>query len=243
LTDFDEDIARARGFYTARAGDPNLAKAYGAFEPDTLYTAQSREWAIADLLRRSGLSSLADLDILDVGCGTGAEMRRMTTYGAEPARLVGIDVTPVRIEEARRALPTMRFELGSAHEMPFPDASFDLVTQFVTLCSVTHPGLRKAIADEMVRVVRPAGIILSYDICKMRPNPDLVPIDLAELRRLFPGCAITTRMLTLEWNLNRRVVPRSRIAASLLEKLPGTRNHYVALIRAAGPGTKGQLGR
>ena len=239
MTNFDEDIARARSFYTARAGDPDLAKAYSAFEPDALYTVQSREWATASLLRRSGIPSLANMDILDVGCGTGGEMRRMTVYGADPARLVGIDVTPIRIEEAKRALPMMRFELGSAHAMPFPDASFDLITQFVTLCSVTHPGLRTAIATEMLRVLRPTGVILSYDICKLLPNPDLVPIDLAELRRLFPGCAITTRMLTLKWNLNRRVVPRSRIAASILERLPGTRNHYLALIRPIAAGAKG----
>jgi SAM-dependent methyltransferase len=153
--------------------------------------------------------------------------------------MTGIDLMAARIEEARRVLPAARFEVGSAHEMPFPDASFDLVTQFVLFSSVVHPGLRQAIAREMLRVLRPNGRILWYDIRSLRPNPDLVPIKLAELKSLFPGCSIESRPATLGWRPSHFLAPRSRVAAILMEKLPRTRSHYVALIRPAGsePGT------
>jgi SAM-dependent methyltransferase len=238
--DFDEELERARGVYAARAGNASLARGYSVFVPSNLFTLQGRDWIIADLLRRSGLWSLADLDILDVGCGAGGELRRMTTLGADPARMAGIDLMPARIEEARRVLPAARFEVGSAHELPFADASFDLVTQFVLFSSVVHPGLRQAIACEMLRVLRPNGRILWYDLRSLRPHPDLVPIGLAELRSLFPGCSIEARPATLGWRPSHFLAPRSRVAAILAEKLPRTRSHYVALIRPAGAGAGGE---
>lgn len=231
MGDFDEELERARGVYAARAANPALAGLYSVFGPSNLFTTQGREWITADLLRRSGLWSLQDLDILDVGCGTGGELRRMTTLGADPARLVGIDLLQARIDEARRILPAARFEVGSAHQLPFPDASFDLVSQFVLFSSVVHPGLRQAIAREMMRVVRPDGRILWYDIRSLRPTADLVPIDLAEMKRLFAGCSIVARPATLGWRPSHFLAPRSRLAAILLEKVPRMRSHYVALIR------------
>jgi len=92
-----------------------------------------------------------------VGCGGGVELRRLTTIGASPDRLAGIDLMPYRVEAARRILPLARIEIGSAHEMPFPDASFDIVSQFVVFSSVVDPQVRRAIAAEMLRVLRPAA--------------------------------------------------------------------------------------
>ncbi len=231
MSDFDEEIQRARRVYTERAANPAFAKLYGAFSPANFFTVQEREWVLADLLRRSGLSSLAEMDILDVGCGAGGELRRMTIMGADPARLVGIDLLQARIEGARTAMPASRFEVGSAHELPFPDASFDLVSQYVVFSSVAHLGLRQAIAREMLRVLRPDGRILWYDIRKLRATADLVPIDLAEIKSLFPGCSIEMRPVTLGWRASHSLVPRSRTSALLLQKLPGTRSHYAGLIR------------
>ena len=231
MSEFDAEIERARRVYTERAGNPALAKLYGAFAPANFFTVQEREWALADLLRRSGLSSLADLDILDVGCGAGGELRRMTLVGADPARLTGIDLMPARIEAARKILPTSRFVVGSAHQLPFADASFDLVSQYVVFSSIAHPGLRRAIALEMLRVLRPGGRILWYEIRKMRATADLVPIELAEIKSLFAGCSIEMKPVTLGWRASHSLVPRSRTAALLLQKLPGTKSHYAGLIR------------
>ena len=236
MTDFEKEIQRARGVYAARAGNASLSRLYSPFAPSALLTIQDREWIIADLMRRSGIWSLAEMDILDVGCGSGGELRRMATYGADPTRMAGLDLMESRVEEARKIMPGARFEVGSAHEMPFPDASFDLVTQFVLFSSVVNRELRGAIAAEMVRVLRPEGRIIWYDIKSMKPNPNLVPIDLKELRELFPGCTITVRKATLGWWPSHFMARRSRVLSILLTKLPRMRSHYVALIRKEGAG-------
>jgi SAM-dependent methyltransferase len=230
---YDDELSRARRVFQAKAGDAARSALYAPLRPAVLFTVQEREWQLADMLRRGGLSSLAGLDILDVGCGSGGELRRMTVMGAEPNRLVGIDLTVERVEEARRALPQSRFEVGSAHELPFEDASFDIVSQFVVFSSVVDAGLRREIAAEMIRVLRPGGRILWYDVHRARTTPDFVPIGLAELRALFPGFAMQVRSTTLRWNLNQRLLWRSRGAGLVLERFSFLCDHYLAMLSRA----------
>lgn len=231
MADVDEELARARRVYTARAADPSIAAQYEPFLPINVFTVQERDWIVASLLRATGLTSLAGLDILDVGCGSGGELRRMTTFGADQRRLAGIDLMEARILAAQATLPQARLTVGSAHRLPFPDASFDLVSQFTLFSSVAHPGVRREIAREMRRVLRPRGRILWYDIRSMTPTPDLVPITLDEIRALFPGFSIAVRPATLRWRLGHAVVPRSRMLGQLLERVPPLCSHYVAVMR------------
>jgi len=226
----DDELERARRVYEALADNPAYSSLYEPLRPANLFTTQERMWILAELLRRSGVSTLAGLDILDVGCGGGGELRRLTTLGASPDRLAGIDLMPYRVEAARRILPMARIETGSAHEMPFPDSSLDIVSQFVVFSSVVDPQVRRAIAAEMLRVLRPGGLTLWWDIRKVRPTPDIVPIPMSEIRALFPGCSVRARSTTLGWKAVRIVAPRSRAAAHLLQRLPFLCSHLAAVI-------------
>lgn len=230
MGNFDDELERARRVYEALADNPAYSRLYEPLAPANLFTIQERMWVLADLLRRSGIPTLGGLDILDVGCGGGGELRRLTTVGASQDRLTGIDLMPYRVEDARRILPLARIETGSAHEMPFPDRSFDIVCQFVVFSSVVDPQVRRAIAAEMLRVLRPGGLILWWDIRKVRPTADMVPIPMAEIRALFPGCSIRARPTTLGWKAVRLVAPRSRAAAHLLQRLPFLCSHLAAVI-------------
>jgi ubiquinone/menaquinone biosynthesis C-methylase UbiE len=230
---FNDELERARRVYTSTDESAAIAALYSPFRPAALFTVQERDWVLAELLRRAGLMSLSGLDILDVGCGKGGELRRMTTFGADPDRLSGIDLMPGRVEAARKVLPAARIELGSAHELPFPDASFDLVSQFVVFSSIADKTLRANIAREMTRVLRPGGRIVWYDMHRVRPTPDLVPIKMAELRELFPDYAFHVRSTTLRWKLNQRVVWRSRGAALILGRVPFLCSHYMAGLEPA----------
>jgi ubiquinone/menaquinone biosynthesis C-methylase UbiE len=99
--------------------------------------------------------------VLDVGCGTGINLLEAARVLGTSERLHGIDLAPGMVEEARRkaaaaGVPAV-FEVGDAEELPFDEASFDLV-----ICnSVYHwfPDRPRAV-DEMSRVVRPGGQVL-----------------------------------------------------------------------------------
>ncbi len=89
--------------------------------------------------------------ILDCGCGTGHNLSMLRRYG----RAVGIDLTWIGLAYARgggeRAVAQ-----ASAVQLPFADATFDLVTSF-DMISALHDDDEAAALREMYRVLRPGG--------------------------------------------------------------------------------------
>jgi ubiquinone/menaquinone biosynthesis C-methylase UbiE len=73
-----------------------------------------------------------------------------------------------RVEQARRLYPMLRFDVGSATELPYADGEFDLVTQFTCLSSILDDDVRLAVAGEMRRVASD-GWVLSCDMRGMHP--------------------------------------------------------------------------
>lgn len=105
----------------------------------------------------------AGMRVLDVGCGTGANLER---YQRQGCRIFGIDPSPSMLEIARAKLGEgAELELGSAADMPYEDSSFDLVTAFLTLHEIPH-GDRERVTAEMARVVSAQGRLLVVDYRK-----------------------------------------------------------------------------
>ena len=98
---------------------------------------------------------------LDLATGTGDIAFAVQARGAA---VVALDVTPRMIELAlKKASPPGRqpsFLVGDMVTLPFPEASFDLVTTGYGLRNV--PDITAAV-DEMFRVLKPGGIALSLD--------------------------------------------------------------------------------
>jgi phosphatidylethanolamine/phosphatidyl-N-methylethanolamine N-methyltransferase len=97
--------------------------------------------------------------ILEVGVGTGLSF---DDYDAT-TEIVGIDLSEPMISKARDRLATGRYphvkevRVMDAHELAFPDASFDcVVTQFV-ITLVENP---ERVLSECARVVKPGGEII-----------------------------------------------------------------------------------
>lgn len=92
-------------------------------------------------------------DILEVGCGTGLIMTRVTPF----ARSVqGVDLSSGMLERAKsRGLVVQQ---ASATALPFADASFDVTYSFKVLAHI--PAIEQALA-EMARVTRSGGTILA----------------------------------------------------------------------------------
>src|SRR6185295_18341145 len=92
--------------------------------------------------------------ILDVGCGTGANLLMLSEYGEAE----GVDVSEDALAFCR-ARGLDKVKLGAAEELPFADGTFDLVTG---LDVVEHLDDDLAGLKEMRRVLRPGGRILLF---------------------------------------------------------------------------------
>lgn len=206
---------------------------YSLVDAGTLFLEQERERVVLRELAREGVTPLGDKSILDVGCGTGAWLRNLIRWGAQPERLTGIDLLPDRIAGARASLPAaVSLERGDVARLPFCDASFDVVLQSTVFSSILDGAVRRAVADEMLRVLAPDGVVVWYDARVDSPgNASFAGISRREIATLFPGCRLQLRSVTLAPPLARWLGRRSFAACSLVGALPFLRTHWLALIR------------
>jgi ubiquinone/menaquinone biosynthesis C-methylase UbiE len=193
-----------------------------------LYTLQERQVYISKFFRGLGLSSLKDLRILDVGCGTGAMLRRFLDFGAEPQNCFGIDLAPNHVESARRLHPNFVFFEGSGAQLPFPDQSFDILHQATVFTSVLDPAIKRAMASEIVRMLRPGGHFIWYDFAYSNPrNRNVRGIGRTEIRELFVGCRMRFRRVTLAPPVARAAIRFSPFLCRMLWTVPLLRTHYL----------------
>jgi hypothetical protein len=87
-------------------------------------------------------------------------------------------------------------------------------------------------AAEMLRVVKPTGLILWYDYHVNNPwNKDVRGVKRREIYELFPNCQIDLERITLLPPLARALAPYSYLACYLMEKFPLLCTHYLGAIR------------
>ncbi|MFT0763399.1 methyltransferase domain-containing protein [Actinomyces sp. F1_1611] len=98
------------------------------------------------------------LRVLDVGCGPGSITRELAER-FPGSQFVGVDREPAVLRTGD--LPNLRFEVGDAYQLAFPDASFDVVHAHQVL---QHLGDPVAALREFRRVVRPGGIVAARDV-------------------------------------------------------------------------------
>jgi SAM-dependent methyltransferase len=183
-------------------------------------------------LNREGLFPPEDLRVADVGCGRGIWLSTLSQWGAQPENLAGIDLRAEDLEHARKLLPRADLRLGNAGSLPWADGTFDLVSQFTVFTSILDGALRKQVASEMLRVLKPDGVILWFDFRFDNPaNSSVKGQSSKALATLFPGCCIKRKLVMLAPPIARATVPVSWILAELLNAVPFLRSHYVATIR------------
>ena len=100
--------------------------------------------------------------VLDAGCGVGHWGRLLARVLPPDAEFVGVDREPLWVEKAAERASAVgladrfRFQTGTVEALPFPDASFDLVTCQTLLMHVPDP---RAALVEMARVAKPGALV------------------------------------------------------------------------------------
>lgn len=164
-----------------------------------MFRLQGLERGVLQLLAEHGVASLRDKRILEIGCGTGHWLREFVKWGADPAAVTGLDLLLDSVAVARKLCAVgTGLSSGSGAALPFSDAVFDVVALFTVFTSILDSELKRCVAGEAVRVLKSRGLVVWYDFHVANPaNPDVRPVGRREITRLFPGCRVTLRRVTL----------------------------------------------
>lgn len=103
-----------------------------------------------DLIERE-LGDQRDLEILEVGCGPGGMMAPLSRYGHVHGLDIALDAMRYCRDRGFREVVT-----GSGTELPFADASFDMIALFD---AIEHIPDHARVLDEVRRVLRPGGFV------------------------------------------------------------------------------------
>lgn len=122
----------------------------------------------------SNLSVKDNLNILDAGCGGGANIAEWLEK-SKNSYVTGLDYSQVSVDEAKKvnetAIKQKRCKVlqGNVAEMPFHDSSFDCVSAFETI--YFWPGLNKCF-KEVNRVIKTNGIFMICNECDGKNEKD-----------------------------------------------------------------------
>jgi SAM-dependent methyltransferase len=121
---------------------------WGRRAVDYAYLFEAQMWReYLELLDACGVG--AGTALLDVACGPGLALRLARERGASVA---GVDASPRLVAVANVRTPDADLRVGDMSHLPWPDASFDVVTSFRGIWGGCAPAVAEA-----VRVCRPGG--------------------------------------------------------------------------------------
>lgn len=128
-------------------------------------------------IKETILPSLAErqqhLRVLDIACGTGTLLKRITEYIPD-AELFGVDASPDMLAQAKQTLaeqPYIHLErvdvgLGEQTHFPYAPASFDLIT-----CTNALHLMQKPVETliQLKTLLTPDGFLILEDYARRRP--------------------------------------------------------------------------
>jgi 2-polyprenyl-6-hydroxyphenyl methylase/3-demethylubiquinone-9 3-methyltransferase len=161
--------------------------------------AEQRFRGVRDAILRTTGSTRGDrkrLDMIDVGCGAGTQCMMWAELGHAAH---GLDVNEALLnlgrERAAKAGLDVEYTVGSATNLPWPEASADVV---IALELLEHVAPWRRCLDEFVRVLRPGGVMFVTTTNVLCPYQSEFNLPLyswypAPLKRYYERLASTTR--------------------------------------------------
>ena len=213
---------------------------YSLLRPDVWLSVQERQRAMLRLFARIGWAEVSGKRVLEVGCGSGANLLELLRLGFAPSHLSGVELLPERLAAAREVLPAalalhagdaLALHAGDALDLPVAHASQDAVFVSTVFSSLLDSAYQQRLADAMWAWVKPGGGVLWYDFTVDNPrNADVRGVPLARLQALFPHGRVQARRVTLAPPIARAVVRLHPSLYTVCNALPLLRTHVLAWV-------------
>jgi len=179
--------------------------------------------------------SLADKKILDIGCSGGNIFDTLLELEALEENMTGVDIRADRIKDARDAYPKSLFYEMDATQLAFKKDSYDIVTIFTVMSSISERKVREDVANELVRVLKPNGILIFYDFRYNNPrNHNVTKLNRKDIDKLFPAMDKDIRLITLLPPLARRLGALTSFLYPVLSRVIWLRTHNLGFFTKRG---------
>jgi SAM-dependent methyltransferase len=211
----------------------SVGSAYQMLAPDVYMRVQERQRALIRMLRGHAPRPIDDMDVLEVGCGTGTNLLELICLGFRPDRVAGNELIEQRARIARERLPAATvITQGDAMTSLSPEPRFDIVYQSTVFSSILDQDFRFALARLMWSMTRAGGAILWYDFAFDNPrNPDVRGVSIREVRSYFPDGIFTVSSVTLAPPLSRLVTRIHPSIYTTVNVIPWLRTHRLCWIK------------
>lgn len=152
--------------HTARKRAELSGRATNVLDARTLASSHKR---LAELLTEG-------INVLDVGCGTGAITQGIAKCVGSSGRVIGVDSNPALIEKAIQAfgdIPGLSFQVADIFQLPFQE-EFDIVTSARVIQWLSEPVIA---LNNLKASTKPGGriLILDYNHEKIQWEPEPPP--------------------------------------------------------------------
>lgn len=204
---------------------------YAPWQPAEMLMCAERKRLAALMLHHKGLFPRVGDQCLEVGFGSLGWLADLLSWGVRETDLHGIELDSKRATQAQNILPMADLRVGDATKLPWDDETFQLIVVSTVFTSVLNMKIRRLIAAEITRVMKPSGALLWYDFAVNNPrNPHVRKVDRSELARLFPELQLKVRSVTLAPPLARFLAPKSWALTTLLSAIPMLRTHLLGVL-------------
>jgi demethylmenaquinone methyltransferase/2-methoxy-6-polyprenyl-1,4-benzoquinol methylase len=172
----------------------------------------SGAWYRRRALLRAGLRP--GMGVLDVATGTGLVAREAAAVVGDARLVVGVDPSAGMLAEAARQLPSLRFTLGTAEQLPVADGSVDFLSMGYALRHVSDLAVT---FRQFLRVLKPGGRLCVLEITRPDGRLRMAALRLY-MRWLVPGLTRLAsrrrdshRLWSYYWDTIERCAPPERI--------------------------------
>ena len=176
--------------------------------------------------------SLNDKKILEVGCAGGSIINLLIRLGAKEENINGIDIRKNRLNDCKKRFPNSEINYMDARKLNFDENYFDIITVFTFFSSLLNENYQNEVSKELIRVLKPKGLIVFYDLRYNNPfNPNVVGITKSRLNDIFKNKLVDYDLLTLIPPLARSLGTLNYLLYKTLSYIPFLKSHYFAIIQ------------
>ncbi len=169
------------------------------------FIANEREHIYQKVLTEA-FNDLQNINLLEIGAGNGSNLHFFARIGIPWKNIYANELLDDRVEQLNKIGGGLNVIPGDALKMK-QDQKFDIVFQSTVFTSILDPVFKASLANKMVELTRPGGMVLWYDFIYNNPsNKNVRGVSKDEIKKLFPSASsITFYTVTLAPPIGRRV--------------------------------------